>query len=250
MLDNNKNKTILITRPKGDESLLKDELTRRNYKIIHEPLTEIILKHDSRMEVEHFLFKDPNAVLITSSHGAKSLSLLTDIRDMFLLCVGDNTANTAKQLGFSNVTATGENVDHMIDYVMDCYDENSEFLYISGEHTSADLENIFSVRGMSVKRIITYEAVAVDEISDTTKEQLKRGNINVVTFFSKRAAEIFLTLIEKNELSAILRETDAFCLSENIAGIIERYKWKTVNISKQATLKSLLDSIDESYNKL
>lgn len=244
-------KTIVITRPKGDEAILRDELLERGHHVICEPLTEIVLQHTVRGELEHILHHnhDPDAILITSNHGVQALALLTELRDMFLLCVGEATAHIATQLGFERVSVTGETVDHMIDYILDCYDEDARFLYVSGEHISTDLGETLGIRGMEVKRIAAYEAVATETLSDTLIEQLKRGHIDVLTFFSQRAVKIFTSLIEKHNLLNELEKIDAFCLSQNIADIAATGNWKKIHASEKPTLASLLTCIDNAYKK-
>ncbi len=240
-------KTIVITRPVGDEIILRDELLEHGYHVIHEPLTEIFLRHDVRMEVEHALFCEPDAVIITSKHAVQALALLTELRDMFLLCVGEATANIAVQLGFDKVSVTGETVEHLVDYILDCYDENSHFLYISGEHVSADLVESLSVRAMEVERIVVYEAIASESLSDTLVEQLKRGQIDAITFFSSRSAQIFLSLVEKSGIIRTLEKLDAFCLSESIANMLEKGNWRKIYSADKATLASMVSCIDNGY---
>lgn len=242
-------KTIVITRPLGDEIILRDELVERGYFVIHEPLTEIFLRHDVRMEVEHALLKDPDAIIITSKHGVQALALLTEIRDMFLLCVGEATANIASQLGFDRVSVTGETVDHLIDYVLDCYDEESNFLYISGEHINTDLSEALSVRAMNVERIVTYEAIASESLSDTIIEQIKRGQIDGLTFFSSRSAQIFIALAGKAGIENFLKKTDTFALSEAVADTLSSIKWQGIYSADKATLASMVSCIDNAYKK-
>lgn len=240
-------KTIVITRPLGDEAILRDELIERGYHVIHEPLTEILLRHNMRMEIEHALLEEPDAIIITSKHSVQALALLSDMRDMFLLCVGEATANIAIQLGFSKVSVTGETVEHLIDYVLDCYDEESNFLYISGEHINTDLTEALSTRAMNTKRIITYEAIASPTLSETIIEQIKHGHIHGFTFFSSRAAQIFLTLSQKAGISYYLEKTDAFCLSKGIVDTLTNIKWQGIHTSKKATLASMISCIDNTY---
>ena len=245
----NSSKTIVITRPLGDEIILRDELLECGYKVIHEPLTEIFLRHDVRIEVEQALLSDPDAIIITSKHGVQALALLTEMRDMFLLCVGEATASIASQLGFDRVSATGETVDHLIDYVLDCYDEESNFLYISGEHINTDLSEALSVRAMNVGRIVTYEAMAAESLSDTIIEQIKRGQIDGFTFFSSRSAQIFLSLAAKAGIEKFLEKTDAFTLSEGICDTLKEIKWQGIYSADKATLASMVSCIDNAYKK-
>ena len=166
---------------------------------------------------------------------------------MFLLCVGEATANIAIQLGFDRVSVTGETADHLIDYILDCYDENSHFLYISGEHVSTDLSEALSVRAMQVERVVTYEAIASEMLSDTLVEQLKRGKIDALTFFSLRSAQIFLSLAEKSGIISPLEKIDVFCLSESIAETLKEHNWHKIYSADKATLASMVSCIDNNY---
>ncbi len=240
-------KTIVITRPLGDEVIFRDELMEGGYHVIHEPLTEIMLLHTARMEVENALYIQPDAVIVTSKHGVQALALLTQMRDMFLLCVGEATANIATQLGFDRVSVAGESVEYLIDYILDCYDEDSHFLYISGEHISIDLSEVLSVRAMQIDRVVVYEAIASEALSDTLVEQLKRGQIDAITFFSGRTAQIFLSLAEKSDISNYLEKIDAFCLSEGVAEELKAVSWRKIYSPDKATLASMVSCVNNRY---
>lgn len=240
-------KTILITRPRGDEAIFRDELLERGHHVIHEPLMEIVLNHNVRAELEYALFDDPDALLVTSKHGVAALAMLTEIRDLFLLCVGEATANIASQYGFERVSITGETSEHMIQYILDSYDEDAKFLYVSGEDISTDFEQVLGVQGMEVRRVVAYEAVAVQELSDTLLEQIRRGQVDTVTFFSSRTAQIFLNLANKNNIFRELEKIDAFCLSAAIASEISGIKWHKIYIADKPTLASMLSCVDNAY---
>jgi len=102
-------KTILITRPKGDETSLMELFQEQGYRVIHEPLTSIYLDHTQRQALYHALADEPDAVILTSRHAVQALAMLSDFRDLFLICVGDSTAEVAHSLGFSRVSIAGGN---------------------------------------------------------------------------------------------------------------------------------------------
>lgn len=241
------NETIVITRTLGDEGELRDALQEAGYHVIHEPLTEIFLHDMAQEELANVLIDSPDAVLITSQHGVQSLALLTELRDISLLCVGEKTAEIAENLGFSRVYMAGENVERMIDYILEAYGDDARFLYVSGENISVDLGEILAISGMQVARIVAYEAVAAEALSDTLLEQLKRGQIDAVTFFSSRTAEIFLALAEKHNILENLNKIDSFCLSENVAKMAENANWQKIYSADAPTLNSLIECIKANY---
>ena len=198
-------KTIVITRPKGDEKIITDLLHAHGYRVIHEPLTDIFLRHTERLVVQNALLAEPDAVLITSRHAAQALSLLTDLRDAYLLCVGEATAQTAISLGFTRVASAGGTVAKMIDYIIDGYDPSSRFFYVSGEFVRGDLDASLIQQGMDVQRVVVYDAIAASQLSDTLVEQMRRKQVDAVTFLSPRAE----AKVERGDVGAALKEMAA-----------------------------------------
>lgn len=240
-------KTILITRPRGDEHGLVSTLQSSGYHIIHEPLMDIMLRHNERYNVHRAMTEEPDAILVTSRHGVKALAILTEIRDLFVICVGEATARAAESAGFTRISIAGGTAKQLIEHVMSSYDEGSRFLYISGEHVNIDLTEVLGRCGMRVERIITYEAPASEALSDTLVEQLRRGQVDAVTFLSPRTARIFLSLIAQQELEECLGSIRAFCLSKSVADTLTEGQWQGIHVANDATLASLVKSIDNVY---
>jgi uroporphyrinogen-III synthase len=207
--------TILITRPKGDEQPLTDALHERGYRVIHEPLTEIFLLHTERAKIHHALASEPEA-----------------------------TAHTAQSLGFSRVSAAGGTVQKLIDYITDGYDQGAQFLYIAGKHVRVDLPEALAAYSMQVEQITAYEALASQQLSDTLVEQLRRRQIDAVTFMSPRAAQIFTALLAKAGIHDATARLDAFCISEAAAAPLDDDVWQGIHIADKPTLASVLNCMD------
>ncbi|MDX2074342.1 MAG: uroporphyrinogen-III synthase [Alphaproteobacteria bacterium] len=240
-------KTILVTRSKGDEHELTEALQQLGHFVIHEPLTEIFLNHTIRAEVEQAMREEPDAVLITSKHAAQALALLSDIRDTCILAVGTATMEHAMSLGFSRVYDTGGTLESMLEYIQGGYDDGARFLYVSGEHIRSDLPEILGSFGMSCQRIIAYHALAAESLSDTLIAQLKRGQIDAVTFFSPRNVAIFLDLLKRAGCTPASAALDLFALSEEVANAAQDATWRHIFIARKPTLASLVDSVDNIY---
>lgn len=239
------NETILITRPKNDGQSLADALQAHGYRIIHEPLMEIFLLHTQRQALHNALMAEPDAVIVTSRHGAQALALLSDLRDPFLICVGEATAHTAHSLGFTRVATAGGTAQSLIDTIAGAYDEGSRFLYVSGEHVRVDFETMLA--NMHIERLILYEAVASPQLSDTLVAQLERKQIDAVTFFSPRAAELFTTLLARAGASQTAADLSAFCLSEAVAEPLTQ-PWKAIHVAREPTLASLVECVDNIFS--
>ncbi len=239
-------KTVLITRARGDEETLTDALHDIGLHVIHEPLTEIILLHTARAPLEFALQSEPDAILITSRHGARALASLTTLRDLPLLCVGNATLEAALSLGFHRSVATGETADDMIEYVRAAYDDDATFIYPSAEHVNTDLVDALAQHGMRVERIVVYEAQAVEALSDILQQHLKNNQIDAITFLSQRAASIFTDLAEKAELAELCKDVHACCMSGNVALGLKKPAWKAIAVSTKPTLASVAECVDNA----
>jgi len=237
-------RTVLITRTLGDDKELRELLQTSGHRVIHEPLTEIFLNHTTRQELNHSILSEPDAVIVTSRYGVRALAALDDMRDIVLLCVGEMTAQVAESIGFTRVSVAGKTAEELTDYILDAYENDACFIYASAAHIRVDLTQILGHYGMRVKRIITYEAIASEQLSDTLVEQLKRGQLDAVTLLSKRSAEIFMALLEKANVKDLAQGLDYYCMSEMIAESLRCCGFQRIIISREPTLASLVQSVD------
>lgn len=242
-------KSILITRPLGDERALTDMLHEQGYRVIHEPLTAIYLVHTQRQIVEQALSDEPDAVIATSRHAVNALALLTDLRDVFLICVGDATAQAALSLGFERVSTGGGTARKLVETILDGYDPGSRFLYLSGKHTRLDIATALTDADMEIQHLIVYEAVASEQLSDTLVAQLQRRSIDGVSLMSPRAAQIFSRLLEKAGLHDAPASLEAFCLSEAVAESLRDGPWKAIHITQAPTLASVVECVDNTFRR-
>ncbi|MFW0777349.1 MAG: uroporphyrinogen-III synthase [Rickettsiales bacterium] len=238
-------KTILITRGVSDGEELHEQLQELGHRVIHEPLTEIFLNHTVRQELQQSLQNEPDAIILTSRYGARALAALTEIRDLALLCVGDATAEAARSVGFTRVSTAGGTADDLVTYILDAYDSDSRLIYGSAVHVRTDLEAELGAYGMEVQRVVLYEATASEALSDTLIEQLKREQVDAVTFLSQRSVDIFLKLLANTDVSNATDHMEAYCLSEAVAMPLQDSQWKSIIIAPEPTLASLISTIDD-----
>lgn len=238
--------TIVITRPKSDKDALTELLQRRGHHVIHEPLSHIALKTSAQAMLEQAIEAGPDAVLVTSRHGVQALAALSDLRDLALVCVGEATAKTAESAGFTRIFPAGGTVRQMLEHVVDAYDPGSRLLYVCGEHVRTDLAAALTRQGFPTGRVTVYEAWAARNFSEVFAEQLKRSQIDAVTFLSPRAAQIFTSLATQDKLEDTLARLHAFTLSSDIAETLLPAQWKKIHIAEKPTLASLAASIDNT----
>lgn len=240
-------RSVIVTRPASGKDMFSRTLQERGYRVVHEPLTHVVLRHDAQPLLARAIEEEPEAVLLTSRHGAQALAALTELRDLPLLCVGEATANAAKAHGFTRVSATGSVSRQMAEHVLASYDAGARFLYVSAHHVSTNLAAALSRQGMRMQRVVLYEAVAARQLSETLAEQMRREPMDAATFLSLRAAQIFTRLIAEAGLQDALRHMRAFALSEPIAAALREAPWKGVHAAGKPTLASLAACVDNAF---
>lgn len=240
-------KTLLVTRPQGDERAIIELMHQRGYRAVHEPLTRIVLDHTQQLPLAQALMNDPDALILTSRHGANALAMLTELRDLFVWCVGDATAQVALSHGFERVNAGGGTVQKLVETLLQCYDGEARFLYISGEHVRIDLPDALATYGMEVERLVAYSAESTSELSETLTEQLRRNYIDGVTLMSPRAAQIWQALLAKAGVMEAAMHCTHFCLSQTVAENLDKLKAASVVTAEEPTLASLMKCIDNTF---
>ncbi len=239
-------KTLVVTRPLSDDATLAEALREVGHTVIHEPMTEIHLIHTARAAVERAVHDDPDAVIATSQNGVRALATLTELRDLQLVCLGDATAHVAESCGFGRVASAGGDSEKLIEYIAAAYDEGSRFLYVSAEHVRTDLAAELASRNMQVERVVVYEAVASEQLSETLVEQCRRGQVDGFTFLSQRSASIFAELTEAAGLTPTLAGLSAYALSDAVARPLRTLGWREVRVAAHPTLASLVECVDNT----
>ena len=72
-----------------------------------------------------------------------------------------------KQNGFQNIFCADGNVNNLKEIILQNIDNNKgNFLYVSGEIISSNLDKDLASEGYSIKRIINYTVLPINEISE------------------------------------------------------------------------------------
>jgi len=216
---------LLVTRPRPDAAELIDLLQQAGHRVSYFPLLDI--KFYSDVVLPEAL---PQAILITSANGARALARhrkMSAFADVLAITVGPASAKAASEAGFGNIAQTERgDVIGVIDYVRQHLSpENGLLLYASGTRTTGDLVGELNSDGFEVDRVVLYEARAATVLPEEICQVLKSdssGKLDGVLLFSPRTAKIWLSLTKGCVLPDELAKLRHYCLSENVANILEQ----------------------------
>jgi uroporphyrinogen-III synthase len=232
---------LVVTRPIEDSEKLARTLSDKGHRVFMSPVLRIVLHSDVAIPERAY-----QAVAITSANGSRALagnSALTRLSRLPVFTVGAQSAEAALKTGFTNVEATGGDVDALAACILAaCTPESGPILYLSGKDIAGDLEATLTQHGFEVERIVLYEAVAARALENETARTLARCEVDGVLLYSRRSARIWRTLIESSDLAETARSLPHYCLSyKAAAALAPDYVTRVPKKPDEASLLALLD---------
>lgn len=234
---------VLIIRPEREATALATALTERGHTPVIAPLFRLEFMHPPA-EFSAAL-ANCQAVLLTSANGARALAEASEQRGRPILAVGDTTASTAEGLGFSAVTSASGDGAALAELVRERLDpKDGPLLHVSGREVAADLGELLQPAGFEVKRFALYDAREETALPDSARAALEARALDVVTFFSPRAASVFASMVEDAGLAANLHSVTAVAISPAALAPAAGLPFKAVVAAERPSRQAVLDEID------
>lgn len=234
----------LITRPSQDATGLRRELRRCGYDVMVEPMLAI-----ESMSGDPIDIGGAQAILFTSSNGVRAFAGNSAERALPAYAVGDATARSCEEAGFAEVHSAAGDVDDLADLVIrECKPRDGRLIHVAGSVRAGDLAGALQTAGFDVVRAPLYDARPATALSVELVSAMKRGQIDVVLFFSPRTAATFVSLAREAGLENASKAITALCLSPAVAKRAALFPWRTLVIASEPTQDALLAAL-EARNK-
>lgn len=215
---------VLLTRPEAQSRAFARLLDPR-FDVIFSPLIKIIFL-DVSIDFSAF-----DAVAFTSQNGVMAYQSLNGPPGIPAFCVGDKTADVARQAGLKAQSAGG-NVDDL-NQLVSRLNPRPRILHLSGRHTSGTL-------GDDVTRVAAYDQVA-QPLNDSAKAALQLNGDLAIPLFSPRTAEIFQNQLQRSVSSSL----HVVCLSQSISSGLDLERFASVRTCGTPTVLSMRDKMSE-----
>lgn len=234
---------VLILRPEREATALAAALVERGHAPVIAPLFRLEFLHPPADFSASLAACQ--AVLLTSANGARALADASEQRGRPILAVGDTTASTAEGLGFNAVTSAAGDAAALADLVRERLSpKDGPLLHVSGRDVAVDLAAVLEPAGFEVKRFVLYDAREETALPEPARAALEARAIDVVTFFSPRAASVFATMVEDAGLKATLRDITAVAISPAALAPAAGLPFKATVVTAKPSRQSMLDEID------
>lgn len=223
---------LIVTRPEEDAEALVTKLNRMGHSATSMPLLKIVPRTDVIIPPDSY-----QLICITSANALKNSDVTAQLARLPLLSVGPQSQEAARSAGFANASCHGGDVHGLVAYMKANIDPKAgPILYLSGAETSADLQALLQSAGFTVRRVITYDAMAQKPSGLENALSTADG----VLLYSPRTARMWCDLVARLEKSAA--NPMYYCLSENVAKILPQTWKKCVAKSPDETaMIALLD---------
>lgn len=230
---------VLITRPEREAATLARALRDRRHEPVIAPLFRLQMLHPP--EGFAATLAAAQAIVVTSANGARALAGATETRSKPILAVGDTTAATAEGLGFTQVTSASGDAATLADLIREKLDPKAgPLLHVSG----ADVAGELAPDGFEVRRVVLYEAREVEALPDSARAALEARAVDVATFFSPRAAQVFVRLVTEAKLAETCRPVAAIAISPAAAQPLAGLPFARTVAAERPTRQAVLDEID------
>jgi uroporphyrinogen-III synthase len=232
---------LLVTRPEPDAQRTASALRQRGHHVTVAPLLRI-------EPVAANLGPGPwDALVMTSANSCRASAQHPQRRQLFALpvfTVGRHSAETARSLGFKDVTSAEGNAAELARLLKERFAASDRrLLYLAGEDRAADLAAELDAEGIAMKTVVIYRAVKLAEFPPLARHALCAGDIDGVLHFSRRTAESYLACASgAGSLDRALAPFH-YCLSPQVARPLMQAGAATLRVAARPDETALLDLV-------
>jgi uroporphyrinogen-III synthase len=234
---------LLVTRPRDDAEVFAKALRTRGHVAIVAPVMDVHI-----MAGTPIALKGVQALLVTSANGVRALAARTQRRDLTIYTVGPQTAEAARNAGFTIViSAEGDSAALVETVAREADPAKGALLHAAGMETAGRLRQALQTRGFRIETAVLYEAVSVAKLPTEAEEALRNGTVDGVFLFSPRSARIFATLVGDAGLAEQCAKLIAFCISAVTAEALSPLSFARVAVAGTPNQDAILNLVSPHH---
>jgi uroporphyrinogen-III synthase len=162
-----------------------------------------------------------SGLLATSANAFKTGMSFDDFCGVPAFVVGAHTAEAAKRAGIDRVVSADGDVWALVRLVKDRFRGSAaRLIYLAGEQTTFDLAGTLGREGLEVHEVPVYRAVASCGFPPEVETAIREVRLDGVLHYSGRSAETYLACAAAAGLTELCTKPVHFCLSAQIARVL------------------------------
>jgi len=229
---------LFVTRPEPDAERTAASLRGHGHKVTVAPLLRIEAIRDAEIGWGPWA-----AILVTSANAAPAIARharFAELRTLPVFAVGERSAQAMRAAGFADVTSADGDAEDLDRVAGASLTRGTPLLYLAGADRSGDLAGALTARGLAVRTVVVYRAVAAAAFPPVVATALTDG-IDGVLHFSRRSAEAYVNAVYAAGLAEpALKKPAHFCLSAQVAEPLTGAGATRIQIAPQPTEAALI----------
>lgn len=235
------NPLILITRAQPEAGEFAAACEAAGYDTV----VESVLTYEP-IPFEAPDLKTFKAVVFTSARGVRAFAPHCNDMTKAVYCVGDNTAEAARDAGFKVVHSAQGGGEELAELLAS--QRIAPILYPRAEEVAFPLMTTLVAQNIQCVEVIVYKTVAGNKMRTECAALLQGRAIEAVTFFSKRTAEVFLNLASDNGLTDSLADIKALCIGPKVLDYVQTYSWQAAIAAKRPDREGMLALLKDTFS--
>jgi uroporphyrinogen-III synthase len=228
---------LLVTRPRDDAETLAAILKRLGHEPVIAPLLELRFIAGEPIDLNGV-----QAILATSANGVRGFAANSGQRNLPVYCVGPQTAEAAREAGFTRVVSANGDASALADCVAAFAEPaKGRLLHAAGAEAGGRLGQSLRTRGFKVDTIVLYEAAPAQTLPVESERRLRGNSLDGVLLYSPRTAKTFSMLVTKANLSAHCANMTAYCISAATAAALSPLQFSRIAVAGAPNQSALLD---------
>ncbi|PZQ45259.1 MAG: hypothetical protein DI551_07895 [Micavibrio aeruginosavorus] len=209
------------------------------------PLFEPILKIEP-IDVDLPEIEQGEALVFTSGHAIEVFAERSGRRNIPVYTVGRNTADIARQNGFTNIVNAAGTVDDLAE-ILKIVAKSGEIdlIYLRGEDVSQDLRGILNKNGVNLREFTLYRAILADSLSLALLKAIDQRALEAVMLFSARGALALAELLEQYDRAGRMRTTKALCIGDSVVQSVSVLPFERVLVSSKPDRHGMIELITQ-----
>jgi uroporphyrinogen-III synthase len=233
---------LLITRPTEDAQRQAVPFEALGHETVIRPLMEVVFPRLTPLRLQGV-----QGLIATSRNALRGLARngsFEAAKQLPTFCVGESTANFAREIGFKHVVAGKGAAKDLIPLITySTTPDAGSLLYVTGQHLAFDLEKPLKAKGFALPRVIIYEAREADKSAMIAFAETLRAGVDGVVLMSPRTAVICVNQIKQFKLEREAATATWYCYSGAVARPLREIDDMTIAIACRPTEADLLDQI-------
>lgn len=229
---------VLVTRPREQAERTAERLVALG----HDPFLAPLLTIERTPEPEP---PGPfDALLVTSRNAIPPLEASQAIgRGVPLFAVGPRTADLARNAGFTDVREAAGDATSLARLVEGSLRCGARLLHVAGRDRKPEPEAMLRQAGFTVETWVAYEATAAERLPEVLTAALREGALDAALHYSRRSAEILLSLADRALIGPHLPQLWHACLSPDVAAPLEEHGLTRLIVAPRPDEASLLATL-------